>query len=130
MPSGAAPSGGAGGADGGGNITDFGASVANASHLSNLTVDPWTTDVNSIVYGNSSCILNPEGEIGPYCTVPCPPFDQTSHAADKGFSDVQGEFVRHDITETQPGVPVYLEEQFINVNTCEPITGLYSDIWQ
>ncbi|KAK5209999.1 hypothetical protein LTR47_002887 [Exophiala xenobiotica] len=109
MPSGAAPSGGAGGADGGGNITDFGASVANASHLSNLTVDPWATDVDSIIYGNSSCILNPEGEIGPYY--------------------VKGEFVRHDITETQPGVPVYLEEQFINVNSCEPITGLYSDIW-
>jgi hypothetical protein len=43
---------------------------------------------------------------------------------------VQGEFIRHDITETQPGVPVYLDEQFINSNSCEPITGLYADIWQ
>ncbi|KAK5461059.1 hypothetical protein LTS15_003122 [Exophiala xenobiotica] len=111
MCSGAAPSGGAGGADGGENITDFGVSVANASHLSNLTVDPWTTEVDSIIYGNSSCILNPEGEIGPY------------------YVQGEGEFVRHDITETQPGVPIYLEEQFITVNTCEPITGLYSDIW-
>ncbi|KAK4941670.1 hypothetical protein LTR10_018409 [Elasticomyces elasticus] len=109
---GAAPSGGSGGDAGGGssaNISDFGATVANTSHESSLDVTPWTTDYESLIYGNSSCILNPEGEIGPYY--------------------VQGEFVRHDITETQPGVPVYLEEQFINVNTCEPITSLYADIW-
>jgi hypothetical protein len=74
MPSGAAPSGassngtgGGGGADSGQNISDFGATVANTSHLSTLDVDPWTSDVESIIYGNSSCILNPEGEVGPYC---------------------------------------------------------------
>ncbi len=85
MPSGAAPSGGAGGADGGQNISDFGASVVNASHLSTLKVDPWTADVDSIIYGNSSCILNPEGEIGPYCTETRLPFDQSYSCADKDF---------------------------------------------
>ncbi|KAJ9636052.1 hypothetical protein H2204_005549 [Knufia peltigerae] len=110
VPSGAAPSGGAGGgADGGVNISDFGSQVANTSHLSTLNISPWTADVESIIYANASCVLNPEGETGPYY--------------------VQGEFVRHDITETQPGVPVYLEEQFVNTNTCEPITGLFADIW-
>ncbi|KAI1619415.1 extracellular dioxygenase [Exophiala viscosa] len=110
--SGAAPTGSSGGDAGGGGtayISDFGATVANTSHESSLDVTPWTTDYESVIYGNSSCILNPEGETGPYY--------------------VQGEFVRHDITEAQPGVPVYLEEQFINVNTCEPITSIYADIW-
>ena len=34
------------------------------------------------------------------------------------------------MTETQEGVPVYLEYQYINVDTCEPATGLYLETWQ
>ncbi|KAH8653449.1 Intradiol ring-cleavage dioxygenase [Xylariales sp. PMI_506] len=74
-----------------------------------------STDVNadsddSAVFGDSPiCILNPEGETGPYY--------------------VKGELVRSNLREDQPGVPIVIEGQFIDVETCEPITGLYWDIW-
>lgn len=44
--------------------------------------------------------------------------------------DVLGEFIREDITEDEPGVPVTINGQFIDVNTCEPIPQLYWDMWQ
>lgn len=91
------------------NISDFGTTVANTSHLSTLAVYPNMTGVDSIIFANNSCILNPEGEVGPYY--------------------VQGEYVRSDISEDQAGVPLYLEQQYININTCEPIEDLYADIW-
>lgn len=43
--------------------------------------------------------------------------------------DVTGEYIRSDITGGQDGVPVVVDGQFINVNTCEPIEDLYWDIW-
>lgn len=42
---------------------------------------------------------------------------------------VLGEFIRSDVTEDQPGVPLHLDLQFIDVNTCEPVPNLYIDIW-
>ncbi|RAH46495.1 intradiol ring-cleavage dioxygenase [Aspergillus brunneoviolaceus CBS 621.78] len=64
----------------------------------------------SEIFGSSSsCVLNPEGETGPYY--------------------VPGEYVRADLRESQPGVPVTIEGQFVDVETCEPITDLYWDIW-
>lgn len=62
------------------------------------------------VFGDShTCILNPEGETGPYY--------------------VKGELIRQDLREDQPGVPIVIDGQFIDVETCEPITNLYWDIW-
>lgn len=37
--------------------------------------------------------------------------------------------IRKDNRETQPGVPLFLELQFINVADCQPLTGAYIDIW-
>lgn len=54
---------------------------------------------------NATCVLTPEGETGPYW--------------------VKGELVRSDLVETQEGVPVVLEAQFVDVETCEPLTDLY-----
>ncbi|GME37095.1 GPI anchored cell wall protein [Neofusicoccum parvum] len=59
--------------------------------------------------GNTSCILTPENTIGPYY--------------------VTGEYIRRDVTEGQEGVPLHLDLQFIDVNTCEPVPGLFIDIW-
>lgn len=56
---------------------------------------------------NTTCVLAPEGETGPYW--------------------VKGELVRSDLRENQSGVPVVLEAQFVDVETCEPLTDLY---WQ
>jgi hypothetical protein len=43
------------------------ASVTNTSHLSTLDVTPTTSGVEEIIFSNSSCLLAPEGEIGPFC---------------------------------------------------------------
>ncbi|KAH8886430.1 putative extracellular dioxygenase [Thozetella sp. PMI_491] len=58
---------------------------------------------------NGTCILNPVSEFGPFW--------------------VKGEYVRKDLREDQPGVPVIIEGQFIDAETCEPIEGIYWDMW-
>lgn len=84
--------------------------MLNTSHLSNLTVTPNTTNVDELIFsGNNSCVLSPEGVVGPYY--------------------VSGEYVRSNVTETQAGVPLYLDQQFINTQTCDPISSLYAEIW-
>ncbi|KAG7443842.1 aromatic compound dioxygenase [Guyanagaster necrorhizus] len=80
--------------------------VVDTSHLSNITgltsdSDPFTS--------NTSCILTPELEQGPYY--------------------VQGEYVRSDMRENQTGVPTYVDVELIDIATCEPITGIYLDVW-
>jgi len=42
---------------------------------------------------------------------------------------VPGEFIRSNITETQPGIPIVIEGQFLDIETCEPIEGIWWDIW-
>ncbi|KAK0454215.1 aromatic compound dioxygenase [Desarmillaria tabescens] len=80
--------------------------VISTSHLSNATgltsdSDPFTS--------NSSCVLTPELEQGPYY--------------------VQGEYVRSNMREDQTGVPTYVDIELIDVSTCEPLTGVYLDVW-
>ena len=58
---------------------------------------------------NSTCVLNPEGETGPYY--------------------VKGEYIRSDLRDSQTGVDIVIDGQFLDVETCEPITNLWWDIW-
>lgn len=44
--------------------------------------------------------------------------------------DVGGELIRTDIVDGEPGVALQIEAQFIDIDTCEPITDLYWDVWQ
>lgn len=44
-------------------------------------------------------------------------------------ADVTGELVRSDITESQPGVPLHLDIQVIDTNTCAPLSGVALDFW-
>jgi protocatechuate 3,4-dioxygenase beta subunit len=82
--------------------------ILNTSHHS--TGSQTTSTSESILFSsNSTCILNPEGETGPYW--------------------VKGEHIRSDLRDGQDGVPVILDGQFVDVETCEPITGLYWDVW-
>lgn len=78
--------------------------VLNTTHLSSsgYTLD---TPETTIFATNNTCILNPEGETGPYW--------------------VKGELIRSNLREDQPGVPIVIEAQFVNVETCEPIPDLY-----
>ncbi|OAA40426.1 Intradiol ring-cleavage dioxygenase, core [Beauveria brongniartii RCEF 3172] len=65
---------------------------------------------SSIFRSNASCVLAPEEDLGPYY--------------------VAGESIRSNIIENQTGVPIYLDIQFINVDTCQPVVGSYVDVWQ
>ncbi|KFY66492.1 hypothetical protein V496_02034 [Pseudogymnoascus sp. VKM F-4515 (FW-2607)] len=64
----------------------------------------------SEVFGTTKpCVLTPEGATGPYF--------------------VAQELLRTNIAETQPGVPLYLDWQFIDVSTCGPAADLIVDTW-
>lgn len=62
------------------------------------------------VFADDTCtVLNAEGEVGPFY--------------------VLGEYVRSDILEDEEGVSVVADLQFIDVSTCEPLAGVWADIW-
>jgi protocatechuate 3,4-dioxygenase beta subunit len=44
-------------------------------------------------------------------------------------TDVTGEFVRQDVVEDEPGVPLTYEVQVLDVNTCEPVEGVMLEMW-
>lgn len=75
----------------------------------NMTGSVNVADPSVLFSSNTSCILTPENTIGPYY--------------------VSGELLRQDVTEGQQGVPLHLEMQFVDVNTCEPVPDLLIDIW-
>lgn len=68
-----------------------------------------TTAETTVFSANTSCILSPENTDGPYY--------------------VTGELIRKNVTEGQAGVPLYLEVQYLDINTCEPVPEVYVDIW-
>ncbi|KAJ5643505.1 uncharacterized protein N7484_006012 [Penicillium longicatenatum] len=79
---------------------------------SHLKTDPSigpNTPEDELFGDNGVCVLNPEGMLGPFY--------------------VTGEFIRSDITEAEPGVPMTIDAQFIDVETCEPVEGIWWDIW-
>lgn len=71
----------------------------------------YTTETSeATVFGtNNTCVLVPETTIGPYY--------------------VTGEFIRSNITEGQAGVPLHMEMQFVDINTCLPVSDLAADVW-
>ncbi|TVY86873.1 hypothetical protein LAWI1_G008489 [Lachnellula willkommii] len=77
----------------------------NATAFGYTTATPETT----IFSANTSCILSPENTGGPYY--------------------VTGESIRKNVTEGQAGVPLYLEVQYLDINTCLPVQDVYVDIW-
>ncbi|CAE6460651.1 unnamed protein product [Rhizoctonia solani] len=56
-----------------------------------------------------TCILTPEVTQGPY--------------------HILGEMVRHNISEGQAGVPLTVEVDFIDIETCEAVPNLWVDAW-
>lgn len=70
-----------------------------------------STDESTIFSANTSCILTPEVTDGPYY--------------------VLGEAIRKNVKEDlySDGIDLYLEVQYLDVETCEPVAGLYIDIW-
>ncbi len=48
---------------------------------------------------------------------------------EQGLYYVQGEYIHSNMRENQTGVPAYVDIKLINVLTCEPITGVYLNVW-
>ncbi|KAL2264364.1 hypothetical protein VTK26DRAFT_5790 [Humicola hyalothermophila] len=67
------------------------------------------TDPATLFAGYKSCLLTPEVTQGPYY--------------------VAGEYIRSNVVESQPGVPLLLDYQVIDVATCDPVPNLYLEIW-
>ncbi|KIJ65847.1 hypothetical protein HYDPIDRAFT_27075 [Hydnomerulius pinastri MD-312] len=80
----------------------------NLTHLVNMT-DVSSNNYTALFGNNISCVLTPETTQGPYY--------------------IAGEYLRTNVTENQVGVPLYLDVQIIDVNTCEPLPDLFVDIW-
>ncbi|KAH6643303.1 Intradiol ring-cleavage dioxygenase [Truncatella angustata] len=67
------------------------------------------TPEETIFGSNNTCALVPETTIGPYY--------------------VTGEFIRQDITEGQSGIPMHIDIQFVDMNTCEGVPAIAADVW-
>lgn len=69
------------------------------------------SSLEEVFSADTSCILAPEVTDGPYYVV--------------------GEYLRSNVVESEycDGVDLFLEVQYIDVNTCEPIPAVAVDIW-
>ncbi|KAJ2902341.1 putative extracellular dioxygenase [Zalerion maritima] len=67
------------------------------------------TDPSTIFSQNATCVIVPEVTIGPYW--------------------VSGELIRQDVTDGEPGVPIHVDIQFVDVSSCEGVSDLLVDIW-
>ncbi|SPQ24379.1 a01041e6-6285-4ea0-a35f-3666b85c5c33 [Thermothielavioides terrestris] len=80
----------------------------NTTHKSSVSYTA-QTDLSTVFAGNNSCVLSPEQIEGPYY--------------------VAGERVRQNVTEDQQGVPLTVDIQIVDMDTCKPIPGAYLEIW-
>ncbi|KAK2760984.1 hypothetical protein FQN53_007821 [Emmonsiellopsis sp. PD_33] len=67
---------------------------------------------SSVFFGEDptqACILAAEAVVGPYY--------------------VDGELIRNDIIEDQAGIDLYIDIQVLDVETCEPVPEMYTDLW-
>ncbi|TQN71663.1 hypothetical protein CSHISOI_03844 [Colletotrichum shisoi] len=67
------------------------------------------TAIEEIFGSNATCALVPETTIGPYY--------------------VEGELIRTDLADGQPGVPVHVDIQFVDVASCAAVPEQIIDIW-
>lgn len=87
---------------------DFSTALA-TDHESSRTDISAGTDPDSVFSTDVSCLLEPEVTQGPYY--------------------ITGELIRNDVRETQSGLDIYVDLQFVDINTCEPVEDLYIDYW-
>ncbi|KAL4874272.1 Intradiol ring-cleavage dioxygenase [Aspergillus karnatakaensis] len=80
----------------------------NTSHHSDLVVD-LAVDPEVLFSSGGTCVLAEDVTQGPYY--------------------VTGELIRNNLVEDQEGVPLYLDIQLIDANTCEPVPDTFIDFW-
>ncbi|KAF2211987.1 hypothetical protein CERZMDRAFT_12997, partial [Cercospora zeae-maydis SCOH1-5] len=76
----------------------------------NFAFPPNPSDERLLFTDNSSCVLTPE-------------VDGLGHF-------IAGETIRSDISEGQPGVPLTLEIQIVDVHNCQPLPGVFVEVYQ
>lgn len=97
----------------------------------NITTDP------AVVFGGKpSCVLSPETTEGPFCKSACKHlalahrfFGWDCTRLISTYAVVDGEGIRSQLIDDQVGVPVYLDIQVIDVNTCEPLQDTFVEMW-
>ncbi|KAI1208505.1 aromatic compound dioxygenase [Annulohypoxylon truncatum] len=87
---------------------DVNSVLATSHNSSGLGYTP-NTDAATLFAGYNACLLTPEVTQGPYY--------------------VGGEYVRENVVEDQSGVDTILDYQVIDVDTCEPVTDVYVEMW-
>ena len=98
-----------GGGGGSASFDTYGETLLNTSHASSRT-DITANITSSDLFDDSpTCLLQPEVTIGPYW--------------------VSGEYIRSDVSESQPGIPIHLSTQVIDVTTCQAVPDIYWEIW-
>ncbi|KAI1847897.1 hypothetical protein JX266_006010 [Neoarthrinium moseri] len=90
------------------NIMKRQTSSVNKSHKSDKSYNS-ATDPAVVFAGNRSCVLSPETTEGPFY--------------------VTGESIRTKLVDGEKGVPLHLDIQVIDVNTCKPLTGIFLEMW-
>lgn len=95
----------------------------------NVDTDPSTLFAS---FKNSSCILTPETTQGPYWVLVSRParYSLPCYSISDTTSQFQGEYFRNDVVENQPGIPVHIEYQYIDISTCNAVNGIYQETWQ
>ncbi|PWW74372.1 aromatic compound dioxygenase, partial [Tuber magnatum] len=83
--------------------------VLSTDHETNLTGVTLDIDTGVLFSGDVKCVLQPEVTQGPYY--------------------VDGELVRHDVRDGEPGIDLWADIQVVDINTCDPIPNLYLDWW-
>ncbi|KAJ5266844.1 hypothetical protein N7478_009652 [Penicillium angulare] len=79
------------------------------SHLvTNTSIGP-DTPPDELFGNNGTCVLNPNSSTGPFY--------------------IKGELIRSNITEGEAGVPMIIDTQIIDVDSCDPLEGVWWDIW-
>ncbi|KAJ3132298.1 hypothetical protein HK100_005457 [Physocladia obscura] len=85
------------------------ASVLAKSHKSSKTGVTQSSNATAVFGTSVACILQPEVTYGPYY--------------------VSGEYIRHDMRESQLGVDLYVDVQVIDTSSCTTIPGIYIELW-
>jgi len=82
--------------------------VLNTSHRQNSSMYNLGT-TESMLFANSTVTLVPETIQGPYW--------------------IAGEQIRKNVTEGQAGIPITMDIQIYDIQTCLPVPNVYIDIW-
>lgn len=88
---------------------DFARYSAVSHNLTGIRHLDSSTPSETVFSANTSCVLTPDNVEGPYF--------------------VWGEDLRSDLTDSQPGVPLHLELQLVDVETCLPAQAVLLDVW-